>query len=102
MDVTSMIQERMDVTSMIRERMDVTSMIRERMDVTSMIQDREDGCHVYDPHWPTECLHFGYTLFCTLLDITTKVNYFDDLTKFFFKRLRMLLRLLIHYTFGHQ
>ena len=30
---------------------------------------------------PDSVYHFGYPLFCSLLDITTKVNCFDDLNK---------------------
>ena len=40
----------------------------------------EDGSHMVsiDPHIVN---HFGYPLFCSLPDLTTKVNSFDDLKK---------------------
>ena len=44
--------------------------IGERMEVMPMIG--------IDPH---SVYHFGYLLFCALLDLMTKVNCFDDLKK---------------------
>ena len=54
-----------------------------------------------DPH---SFYHFGYPLFETLPDLTTKVNYFDDLNqnRHLKNRLHVLHTLFTHYTFGHQ
>ena len=44
--------------------------------------------------------HFGYPQSRALPDLTTKVNYFDDLNKnmhFLFNRLRILHRLFTHF-----
>ena len=61
------------------------------MEVTPMIN--------IDPHI---VYHFGYPLFLHLPDLTTKVNYFDDLKKnrrFLLNRLRMLHKLFTHATY---
>ena len=69
--------------------------IDEKMEVTPMIS--------IDPH---SIYHFGYRLFLSLPDLTTKVNSFDDLEKkigiFLLNRLRTLLKLVTHYTSGHE
>ena len=52
---------------------------------------------------PDSVYHFGYLLFCSLPDLTTKVNSFDDLKKsrhFFIKSTADVTQ-IIHTLFTH-
>ena len=54
---------------------------------------------------PQRVYHFGYPLFRSLPDLTTKVNSFDDLNKnriFLLNRLHTFINLVTHYTSGHK